>query len=39
MEKDEIVMMVNTHAQKIAQEFGIHTVKETHENYSQTMNI
>ena len=39
MEKDEIVRMVNTHAQKIAQEFGIHIVQETHENYSQTMNI
>ncbi|MDR1318879.1 MAG: hypothetical protein LBJ90_04570, partial [Treponema sp.] len=29
MEKDEMVRLVNTHAQKIAQEFGIHIVKET----------
>ncbi|MDR0609440.1 MAG: hypothetical protein LBG58_04975 [Planctomycetaceae bacterium] len=33
MEKDEIVRMVNTHAKKIAQEFGIHIVKEISENY------
>jgi pyruvate formate-lyase activating enzyme-like uncharacterized protein len=39
MEKDKIVKMVNTHAQKIAQEFGIHIAKETRKNYSQTMNI
>ena len=39
MEKDKIVRMVNTHAKKIAQEFGIHIVKEADENYSQTMNI
>jgi hypothetical protein len=38
-EKYEIVRMVNTHAQKIAQEFGIHIVKETSENYFQMLNI
>jgi pyruvate formate-lyase activating enzyme-like uncharacterized protein len=38
MEKDEIVRMANAHAQKIAQEFGIHIVKETSENYFQAMN-
>jgi hypothetical protein len=39
MGKDEIVRMVNTHAQKTAQEFGIHIVKETSENYYQSINI
>ncbi|MDR2346234.1 MAG: hypothetical protein LBE18_09225 [Planctomycetaceae bacterium] len=38
MKKDEIVKMVNTHAQKIAQEFGIRIVKETNENYFQKIN-
>jgi hypothetical protein len=39
MEKDEIVRVVNTRAQKIAQEFGIHIVKETSENYFQMMDV
>jgi hypothetical protein len=38
MEKDEIVRMANANAKKIAQEFGIHIVKETSENYFQAMN-
>jgi stress response protein YsnF len=39
MGKDEIVKTVNVHAQKIAQEFGIHIVKETSENYYRSVNI
>jgi pyruvate formate-lyase activating enzyme-like uncharacterized protein len=39
MGKDEIVRMVNTHARKIAQEFGIPIVKETGENYFQAMYV
>jgi hypothetical protein len=39
MKKDEIVRMINTHAQKIAQEFGIHIAKKTSENYFQTLNV
>jgi pyruvate formate-lyase activating enzyme-like uncharacterized protein len=39
MGKDEIIRVVNTHARKIAQEFGIHIVKETSENYFQAMNV
>jgi hypothetical protein len=39
MEKDEIIRMVNTHAQKIAQEFGIHIVKEINENDVQAVII
>jgi hypothetical protein len=37
MKKDEIVRIINTHAKKIAQEFGIHITKETDKNYFQTM--
>jgi hypothetical protein len=33
MKKDEIIDTVNTHAQKIAQEFGIRMAKEITENY------
>ncbi|MDR2194024.1 MAG: hypothetical protein LBP19_06110 [Treponema sp.] len=37
MGKNEIIQTVNSHAQKIAQEFGIHIVKENSEKYSQTV--
>jgi pyruvate formate-lyase activating enzyme-like uncharacterized protein len=38
MAKNEIINMVNSHAQKVAQEFGIHIVKEPIENYPQFVN-
>jgi hypothetical protein len=38
MEKDEIIDTVNTHAQKIAQEFGIRMAKEITENHLQPIN-
>jgi hypothetical protein len=38
MQKDEIIDLVNTHAQKIAREFGIRIVKETPENYLEPEN-
>jgi hypothetical protein len=37
LEKDEIVRMINTRAQKIAQEFGIRIVHEACENDVQAM--
>jgi hypothetical protein len=39
MKKDEIIGIVNTHAQKIAKEFGIRIVKETPEKYFQPINV
>jgi hypothetical protein len=39
MKKDEIIGMVNTHARKIAEEFGIRIVKEIPENYFQPINV
>ncbi|MDR3131425.1 MAG: hypothetical protein LBU18_07750 [Treponema sp.] len=38
LKKNEIIRMVNSHAQKVAQEFGIHIIKEPIENYSQIVN-
>ena len=39
MEKDDIIMLINTHARNIAQDFGIKIAKETTENYFQPVNI
>jgi hypothetical protein len=38
LEKDEIIRMVNSHAKKVAQEFGIRIINEPIENYSQIVN-
>jgi hypothetical protein len=36
--KNEIIKMVNSHAKKVTQEFGIHIVKEPIENYPHFIN-